>query len=257
MDGNVTVGVSVTDTNGNTTTSNVGIVVDVHDTPTLTLDLPFGDGLVSGVEAALAQTLTGTVSNLEVGTALVVTVGNLTFAGTVGADGTWSANIPAGALVGLGNGAVQVTVSTEAGLVNPASATASAELVLTTTLNPTINLPFVDGLLNVAEAGVAQTLTGTTGLIGAGQTISVTISGTALTETVNDNGVWSATVSPAQLLALGNGNHEIVVTAGDAAGNSDSATLNFDAIVTALPTVSVGGLPLFGDGVLNLSLIHI
>jgi len=251
VDGNVTVGVSVTDTNGNTTTSNVGIVVDVHDTPTLTLDLPFGDGLVSGVEAALAQTLTGTVSNLEVGTALVVTVGNLTFAGTVGADGTWSANIPAGALVGLGNGAVQVTVSTEAGLVNPASATASAELVLTTTLNPTINLPFVDGLLNVAEAGVAQTLTGTTGLIGAGQTISVTIGGTALTATVNDNGVWSATVSPAQLLALGNGNHEIVVTAGDAAGNSDSATLNFDAIVTALPTVSVGGLPLFGDGVLN------
>lgn len=255
VDGNVSVGVSVTDTNGNTTTSNVGIVVDVHDTPTLTLDLPFGDGLVSGVEAGLAQTLTGTVSNLEVGTALVVTVGNLTFAGTVEAGGIWSATIPAGALVGLGNGAVQVTVSTEAGLVNPASATASAELVLTTTLNPTINLPFVDGLLNVAEAGVNQVVSGTTGLIGAGQTVTLTIDGqtlSGLTVSVSNSGVWSATLTPAQLQLIGNGEHTITVVAADQAGNSANVSLGYNALITQAPTITIPD-QLFGDGILTLN----
>jgi len=255
VDGNVSVGVSVTDTNGNTTTSNVGIVVDVHDTPTLTLDLPFGDGLVSGVEAGLAQTLTGTVSNLEVGTALVVTVGNLTFAGTVEAGGIWSATIPAGALVGLGNGAVQVTVSTEAGLVNPASATASAELVLTTTLNPTINLPFVDGLLNVAEAGVNQVVSGTTGLIGAGQTVTLIIDGqtlSGLTVSVSNSGVWSATLTPAQLQLIGNGEHTITVVAADQAGNSANVSLGYNALITQAPTITIPD-QLFGDGILTLN----
>lgn len=251
-DGDVELGVSVKDAYGNTTSNIINVDVDVHAIAELGIDKPFVDGLLNGVEATADQVITGTVGSLPDGVSLVVSVGTLTgLPVTLNGDGTWTATIPAGALVDQGNGVIQVTVST-AGAVNPVSISADAELVLTTTLNPTITTPFVDGLLDVAEAGVNQTLSGTTGVIGAGQSIVLTINGTTYPASVDVNGIWTATLTPTQLLALGNSpDHEIKIVVGDAAGNTDSGTLNFSAIVTGLPTVTIDPLSLAGNGILT------
>ncbi|WP_455813385.1 Ig-like domain-containing protein [Pseudomonas graminis] len=253
VDGDLGLSVSVKDAYGNTTEQILDVNVDVHAVTTLTLLQPFGDGLLSGLEAGVEQTISGTVANLPAGASLVVNVGTYINVPVIvdAANGTWSAVIPASALVVQGNGVIQVSVET-VGAVNPVSATTSAELVLTTTLAPTIQTPFGDGLLDVAEAGVNQTLTGTTGLIGEGQTIVLTINGTTYPATVDANGIWTATITPTQLLALGNStDHEIKVVVGDAAGNTASTTLDFGAIVTGLPTVTVDPLSLAGNGILT------
>ncbi|WP_455816457.1 Ig-like domain-containing protein [Pseudomonas cerasi] len=253
VDGELGLSVSVRDAYGNTTEQILNVDVEVHAVTTLTLLQPFGDGLLSAGDAELQQTISGTVANLPAGASLVVNVGAYTNVPVAvdALNGTWSAIIPAGALVTQGNGVIQVSVET-VGAVNPVSATTSAELVLTTTLNPTILTPFGDGLLDVAEAGVNQTLSGTTGVIGEGQTIVLTINGTTYPATVDANGIWTAILSPTQLLALGNStDHEIKIVVGDAAGNTATASLDFSAIVTELPTVTVDPLSLAGNGILT------
>ncbi|MBD8213743.1 Ig-like domain-containing protein [Erwinia persicina] len=251
--GELDIGVSVKDAYGNTTSEVIEATVDVQAT-LLTVDTPFADGLLNGAEATVAQVISGTVANLPAGASLVVSVGTLTnIPAVLDGQGGWTVTLPAGALVGQGNGIIQVSVST-VDAVNPVSVSVDAELVLTTTLNPVIDQPFGDGLLNVAEAALTQTLTGTTGATGAGQTIVLTINGTPYAATVDANGVWTAILTPQQLLNLGNSpDHEIVIVVRDAAGNVADASLEFGAIVTGLPTVTLGGLPLAGDGILTLN----
>lgn len=138
--------------------------------------------------------------------------------------------------------------------VNPASDTLSAELVLTAP-NPTIDVPFGDKLLNLAEAAVNQTISGTTGLTGPGQTVILTIDGNPISDlivSVNDSGVWTVTLTPAQMLALGDGKHTIEVTALDRADNDATTSLDFDALITAAPTITIPEV-LFGDGILTLN----
>ncbi|MFK8258130.1 Ig-like domain-containing protein [Erwinia sp. AnSW2-5] len=254
VDGELGISVSVKDAYGNTTEQILNVDVDVHAVTELTLDTPFLDGLLNGLEATGEQVITGTVGNLPVGASLVVSVGTLTgLPVTLNGDGTWTATIPAGVLVAQGNGIIQVSVSTE-DAVNPVSISADAELVLTTTLSPTITTPFVDGLLDIAEAGVEQVLSGTTGLVGEGQTIELTINGVPYNATVDANGIWTATLTPVQLLALGNSTgtgHEIVVIIHDAAGNSAETSLDVPAIVVGLPTVTINPLSLAVDSILT------
>ncbi|QGU86886.1 Ig-like domain-containing protein [Erwinia sorbitola] len=252
VDGDLDISVSVKDAYGNTTTNIIDVNVDVHAVTELGLDTPFVDGLLNGAEAAAAQLITGTVENLPDGASLVVNVGTLTgLPVTLNGDGTWTATIPAGGLVAQGNGIIQVTVST-VDAVNPVSVSASAELVLTTTLNPVIATPFGDGLLDVAEAALGQTLTGTTGVIGAGQTITLTIDNQPFSATVDANGVWQATLTPQQLVDLGNNpNHVIKIVVGDEAGNTAENSLSFGAIVSGLPTVTIDPASLAGNGILT------
>lgn len=243
------VGVSVTDTAGNTTTDLLDLGVAINTLPALTLATPFVDGLLNATEAAAEQVLSGTATNLAVGTAVQVTVGTVTVTGAVLADGTWAATLPAGALAGLTDGALQITVTAADAAGNPASISGSVEVLLNTLPDATIVTPFVDGALNAIEAGVDQTLTGTTGIVGTGQTVSVTINGNVLDATVNDLGNWSAILTPALAATLGNGTHTIEVTVGDRAGNTNTETLNFNEIITGLPAPTLV-IP-FADGVLN------
>ncbi|WP_338557206.1 Ig-like domain-containing protein [Erwinia sp. E_sp_B04_8] len=243
------VGVSVTDTAGNTTTDLLDLGVAINTLPALTLATPFVDGLLNATEAAAEQVLTGSATNLAVGTAVQVTVGAVTVTGAVLADGTWAATLPAGALAGQADGALQVSVTAVDAAGNPASTSGSVEVLLNTLPDATIVTPFVDGALNAAEAGVNQTLTGTTGIVGTGQTVSVTVDGNALDATVSDNGNWSAILTPDLAATLGNGTHTITVTVGDRAGNSNTETLGFNAIITGLPAPTL--VVPFADGVLN------
>ncbi|WP_421504926.1 Ig-like domain-containing protein [Erwinia rhapontici] len=256
VDGDLGLSVSVKDAYGNTTEQILDVNVAVNALTELTLETPFVDGFLNSTEVLVDQTIRGTVDNLPNGASLVVTVGTQTYSPVVlDGLGGWSVTIPAADLAAMGNGVIQVSVST-VDAVNPVSVSADVELILTNTLNPVINQPFVDGLLDVAEAAVSQTLTGTTGVIGAGQTIVLTINGNVYAASVDANGVWTANLTPTQLLALGNSTgagHEIVIVVGDAAGNTASTSLDFPAIVTGLPTVTLDPLSLAGNGILTLN----
>jgi hypothetical protein len=244
----VQVGVSVTDTAGNTTEQVLDLDVAINVLPVLQFGTLFADGLLNEAEALAAGVISGT-SNLALGTAVEVHIGDLTFTGTVAAGGVWSVNIPAGELSVLPDGALQVSVNAVDAAGNPGSASANLDVLINNLPTVTINQPFGDGLLNALEAGVNQIITGTTGITGAGQTMTLTIGNLTIIPTVGLDGNWQATLTPLQLLALGDGSHTISVTVTDRAGNEDTNTLAFSAIVDNLPAPQINLA--FTDGIIN------
>ncbi|WP_034916048.1 Ig-like domain-containing protein [Erwinia sp. 9145] len=248
-DGIARVGVTVSDASGNQTSSPVDLNVAINTLPLLTLTTPFTDGLLNAAEAAAEQILTGQATHLAPGTAVIVTIGGLSFNGVVDEESNWRVTIPAGALSALDDGAFQLAVSAADAAGNPASAAVSVELLVKNSPEASINTPFGDGLLNALEAGETQIISGTTGVPGDGQTVVLLIDGRSFITTVDAQGYWQATLTPAQLAEIGNGTHTLTVTVSDRAGNSDSGSLSFDAIITGLPAPTLA-TP-FTDGVLN------
>ena len=61
---------------------------------------------------------------------------------------------------------------------------------------PEIDTPFGDGWLNRAEKKEGSMLTGTTGVTGSGQTVSVIIGGKPHNAAVSDDGHWSLPLAP-------------------------------------------------------------
>lgn len=249
LDGDVTIGISVTDAAGNNVTDSITVAVNTHTLPSLTLNPLFGDNILNIAELAVATPIGGAAGNLLVNTPVLVKIGTYVVNGIVNNDGTWSALIPANALALLADGTVQVVVSAVDAAGNPASASGSLEILSHLLPNPTINLPFGDGALNLIEAGVDQLLTGTTGIVGNGQTVVVSLNGKDYNATVGTNGQWSVTLPTADLLGLVDGTHTISVEATDKGGNSHGVTLDFDSILTGLP--SAGLDTPFVDGILN------
>jgi ribosomal 50S subunit-recycling heat shock protein len=249
LDGNVTIGASVTDAAGNTVSNSISVTVDTHTLPSLTLNPLFGDNILNIAELAEQTMIGGTATNLPVNTPVTVTIGSYVVNGVVNGDGTWSATIPANALASLADGTVQVVVSAVDAAGNPASAGTSLEILSHILPEPTINVPFGDGSLNLAEADVNQLLTGTTGITGSGQTVAVTLNGKEYSASVNSNGQWSVTLPSTDLLGLSDGAHTISVVATDQGGNTNSTTLNFNSIINGLPVAELD-TP-FTDGILN------
>lgn len=118
-----------------------------------------------------------------------------------------------------------MTVTDSAGNTSPL--TASVDVRINNIPQPTIDLPFGDGTLNIAESAAVggQTLTGSTGVTGTGQTVSVAIAGmtgSPFAAAVDpDTGNWTLNLTPAQLASLGTltASHDITVTATDSVGN--------------------------------------
>lgn len=162
----------------------------------------------------------------------------------------WTAIVSPGLLSGLTSGIVQVTVTAEDVAGNPASSSVSLDIELSALPVPTINPPFVDGILNATEAAGNQLITGSTGITGAGQTVLVTVDGTPVLATVGNDGTWTATVPSGVLQGLEDATHTISVTATDSAGNTSAAgTLDFTALTHVLPVAGINQP--FGDGILN------
>ncbi|WP_338152918.1 Ig-like domain-containing protein [Chimaeribacter coloradensis] len=248
-DGPASLVVTVTDGSGNVATQTFPVGIAINTLPSLTLDTPFGDGLVSAAEAAADQVLSGTATNLEAGTTITVTYGSLTFATTLNADNTWNLIIPANTLTPLGDGAEQVLVSAADLAGNPASISTSVEQLVSAVPVAVLNTPFVDGLLNAAEAASDQVISGSTGVTGSGQTVTLTLDGQPITTTVDEGGIWSATLTAEQLSGLSDGTHTLALSVVDRAGNTSDISTDFTAIVNTLPDVTFN-LP-FGDGIIN------
>ncbi|MGG6184323.1 Ig-like domain-containing protein, partial [Pantoea allii] len=250
-DGRQTFTITATDVNGNITTNNsTTLDVAFRTLPELTLDTPFGDGLVSQADAAGELTLSGNATNLPEGTPITVTIGDQTFNTAVGTNGAWTLTLAPGALDVLPDGATQVVVTANDAAGNPAEVSAGVEILVTTLADPTITPTlFGDNIINTSEAASVQLITGTAPF-GDGQTVSVSVDGTPLNVTIDANGNWSASLPPDVIAGLADGTHTISVTTTDRAGNT-SATATQDFITAtapiALPTINTP----FGDGRIN------
>ncbi|WP_310737295.1 Ig-like domain-containing protein [Pectobacterium carotovorum] len=254
-DGVKTLQASVTDGAGNASAASIDITLKTQSLPTLTLDSLYDNNVLTIAELASATTIGGTYTNLPVGTVIQVTIGAYTTTGVTLAGGLWSATIPANALSILADGNVQVSATVTDSAGNTGSAGGTLDVVIHTNFTISIATPFVDGVLNQVESTADQLLTGTTGLIDPGQSVSVSITNGTLTHTysatVAANGQWNVTLSSADLTSLGDGTHTINVTVTDHAGNTGSGSGSFTSVIVGVPVASLD-TP-FGDGKLSLA----
>ncbi|MDY4314628.1 Ig-like domain-containing protein [Pectobacterium actinidiae] len=249
-DGSATLGVSITNASGNTSTVSSAINIIAKTLPTIGLGSLFGgDGFLNVAEAALTQTISGTTTNAAAGSTIAIRIGTLTLNTTVGNDGTWSTSLTPLQLSSLANGnlTVSATVTDPAGNSNSISAGLNVSI-----LPPTITLTplFNNGVLDLSSLLSAQSISGTTNNVAAGTTISVTLGSKTYTTTVGANGSWSLPVPSLDLKALVDGVTNVGVRLVDAAGNVGETTSPLNVIINALPTIAIN--PLFGgDGLLN------
>ncbi|WP_370964939.1 Ig-like domain-containing protein [Enterobacter wuhouensis] len=244
-DGDASVQVSVTNVNGNAASSAQEFSVDTA-APTVTINTISGDNMLNAAEAAQDLTLSGT-STAEAGQTVSVTFNGNQYTAQVQANGSWTLDVPAADLAGItdGSAAVTATVSDKAG--NPASAGASV-LVDTTVPQISFNIVAGDDVVNIAEHGQALIVSGKVTGAQAGDLITVTLNGKDYTAMLDASGSWSVGVPATDVGALANGDQTISATLTDKAGNSASATHEFDVSLTA-PVIAINTLAV--DDVIN------
>ncbi|ALB49568.1 Ig-like domain-containing protein [Cronobacter sakazakii] len=242
---------TVTTPTGNTSTVPLPVTVGNDTVPTLAIGTVFTDGLINLSEIQNGGVISGTSTGLPEGTSIAITLGGITLNGKVGAGGAWQITAGADALDALQNGQYTLTVTAQDQYGNPATAGVAVDVLRTPPTAAVPDLLFGDGTVNQSEAALGQQLTGTTGLTGAGQTVQISIDGgQPITGTVDNNGNWTVSLTPAQLSALADGSHTISVTVSDRAGNTaTSPEATFTVYADPLPTPVV--TEPFTNGVLN------
>ena len=249
LDGNLSLGITLKDPAGNTSTTTIPVGIAIHNLPEVVLNTVFGDGVLNIADLLVNQTISGTVSNVAAGTAIAVQVGTQTINGVVDATGHFLVTVPPSVL-GLLSGttaAVSVTVADAAGNVGSAVANAVLDLV-----KPVINLTSVlgDGLLNAADALTTQVIGGTVSGVTAGTQVQVTLGGKTFLGATDGTGAFSITLQPGDLTALGDGTFPVVVSVTDSGGNTSTSSSTLTSIINAVPKIVLD--PVFGaDGILN------
>lgn len=239
--------VQATDTAGNTATASHTIQIDteVQNFRLTAVDdlssLAAGADAVNAMEALNGVTITGTV---EPGSTVTVKWGDMTLpasAVTVGANGVWTATVPASAIP-AGQTSVQVTAIARDQYDN-LSSTLTQNVAIDRIVTPLTRGGGQiggDGYINAAEAAAGVTLTGT---VEANSTVWVRVNnGAPIETTATANGTWSITV-PKNRLPEGNDIPVTVqVSARDWVGNVrhlDAETVRVDTVAPADP-VRVG-----------------
>ncbi|EKY3998882.1 Ig-like domain-containing protein [Enterobacter roggenkampii] len=244
-DGDASMQVSVTNVNGNAASSAQAFSVDTT-APTVTINTISGDNMLNAAEAAQDLTLSGT-STAEAGQTVTVTFNGNQYTAQVQADGSWTLDVPAADLAGITDGSVAVTATVSDKAGNPASA-GSSVLVDTTVPQISFNIVAGDDIVNIAEHGQALIVSGKVTGAQAGDVITVTLNGKDYTAMLNASGSWSVGIPAADVGALVNGDQTISATLTDKAGNSATATHEFDVSLTA-PVVAINTLA--ADDVIN------
>ncbi|WP_312985277.1 Ig-like domain-containing protein [Atlantibacter sp.] len=247
-DGEQTLTVTVTDAAGNEASQDRTFTINL-DTSSLTLDPITGDNILGVADLADGFEIAGRSVNIAEGTVLTVTLNGKQYPATVAVGGTWSALIPQADAAALADGTATLTVSGMDTDGNPISTSHSFNVLTHQTPEPTLNTPFTDGIVSGSELG-GGSLSGTTGVSGAGQTVTVTLGTAILTATVDANGNWSVAVPDTALADLAEGPNALVVTATDAAGNSNTLESSLE-VDTTPPTLTIG--PIAGDNSVNIA----
>lgn len=88
LDGSQTISASLVDSAGNATSDNGLVNVLIHAQPTLSVNPIFGDGILSVADLLVAQTISGTTTNVALGTQINVVLNGKPYTATVGAGAT-------------------------------------------------------------------------------------------------------------------------------------------------------------------------
>ncbi|PNC31750.1 Ig-like domain-containing protein [Enterobacter cloacae] len=244
-DGDASVQVSVTNVNGNSASAGREYSVDTT-APTVTLNTISGDNILNAAEAAQDLTLSGT-STAEAGQTVTVAFNGNTYTAQVQADGSWTLDVPAADLAGIADGNATVTASVSDKAGNPAS-TDAAVLVDTTVPQIVFDVVAGDDILNIAEHGQAQIVSGKVTGAQAGDVITVTLNGKDYTAMLDASGNWSTGIPATDVGALVSGDQTLSATLTDKAGNSTTATHDVTVSLTA-PVIAINTLA--GDDVIN------
>lgn len=133
---------------------------------------------------------------------------------------------------------INVTVTDHAGNTGTGSDTFTSVIVGVPVA--TLDTPFGDGKLSLADALPGATLSGQTGLTSnVGQTVSVSINGTNVPATVNADGSWTLSLASQTLIDLPDGTVNFTVIVADSAGNTSTTTATASVLTTTLPAATL------------------
>ena len=239
--GTVTINASVTDAAGNSGSATHQVTVNTG-LPTITFNAISGDNVLNADEKGQPLTISGSSTGLATGAQVTVTLNGHNYSATTDAAGNWTLTVPVSDLAALGQ--VNYTVSASATSAAGNTASSQANLLVDSGLpGVTINTVAGDDIINAAEAGTAQTISGVVTRAAAGDTVTVTLGGKTYTTTVQDNLSWSVSVPAADLQALGNGDLTINASVTNANGNTGSGTrdITIDANLPGLRVDTVAG----------------
>ena len=251
-EGTVSISAAVSDAAGNPATPATGSFVKDSVAPTISITAIAGDGVINATELTAGITVTAT-TNADAGQTVTILMDNVAVgAGPAAGDGTFSVNIPSGALAGLANGATpqfRAEVTDPAG--NPASATSSATV---TTTPPVLTLGTIaaDGVVNIAEQGAGFTVAGTTNAEN-GQVVTVTLTSggftTDATATVT-GGAFTASFPTAALATLPTGPAQVTASVTNQIGNTVTTAPTAVPVDLEAPTLTIDN-PLAGNNVFS------
>ncbi|MFP2366345.1 Ig-like domain-containing protein [Enterobacter ludwigii] len=245
-DGNYTITAAVSDKAGNPASVDRDVSVDTT-VPQLTIHTVSDDDVINSVEHAQALIVTGSVTGAAAGDVVTVTINNKSYTATLDAAGNWSVGVPAADVNALaaGDHSITATLTDKAG--NSNSATHDVAVNLTAPVL-TIDTVSDDDVINSTEKTQDLTLTGTASGLAAGAIVTVMLNGKAYSATVDDNGLWTATVPADQVGALGEAIYTLTASATDAVGNGTSVTHTVN-VESVLPGVTINTVA--GDDIIN------
>lgn len=246
MDGSYPVSVSVTDRAGNSGSQSLTVTVNTA-APLIGINSITGDDVINASEKGADLQITGT-SDQPANTAITVTLNGQNYTTTTDASGNWSVTVPASAVTALGQANYTVTAAVTSSIGN--SNTASHNVLVDSALPGVIINPVAtDDIINAAEAGVAQSISGQVTGAAVGNTVTVTLGGNTYTTTVQAGLSWSVSVPAADIQALGNGDLTVSASVTNQNGNTGSGTrdITIDANLPGLRVDTVAG-----DDVVNI-----
>ncbi|UHM93326.1 Ig-like domain-containing protein [Rahnella victoriana] len=245
-DGDLTISASVTNQHGNTGSADRDIAIDAG-LPGLRIDTVAGDDIVNSIEIQQNQIISGTSTDIAEGNSVTVTVNGVDYQATVGANGAWSAAVPAADVANwpAGQLAISVTGSDTSGNSVTISNNVTVDL---SSVAISVDTIAVDDMINAAEKAADLTLTGSTQNVEAGQTVTVNFAGHTYTTTVQANGGWSVTVPAGDMTSLKDGDVTATASVTNVAGNSASAA-NTAEVDASAPAITINTIA--GDNVLN------
>ncbi|HGG8763790.1 TPA: Ig-like domain-containing protein [Enterobacter cloacae] len=244
-DGNASVQVSVTNVNGNSASAGREYSVDAT-APSVTINTLATDDILNAAEAQADLTVSGT-STAEAGQTVTVSLNGKDYTATVGSDGNWTLNVPAADLAGLADGSVTVTASVSDKAGNPASVDHNLTVDVTVP-QVTISTIAGDDVINIAEHGQAQIISGIATGAAAGDKVTVTIGGQSYTTVLDAAGNWSVGVPASVISGLSDGSVTVTASVTDAAGNTGTGTHSV-TVDTGLPSVNFNTIS--DDNILN------
>ena len=241
-----TITATITDAAGNSDDASRTVTVNLT-APTIGINTIASDDVINATEKGADLQITGT-SNQPAGTTITVTLNGQNYTATTDSSGNWSATVPASAVSALGEANYTVTAAATDADGNSGSASHNVQ-VNTALPGVTINVVATDDIINAAEAGTDQTISGQVTGATAGDTVTVTLGGATYTATVQANLSWSVDVPASALQALGNGELTISASVTNSVGNTGNGTreITIDANLPGLRIDTVAG-----DDVVNI-----